>query len=69
MSPLAVERLTKESSQEAIDQAISDSYETCMHEPAKAGESVADHQKRCGGMIFAMAREHTGKMMKPNKRR
>lgn len=67
--PLAVERLTKQSSQEAIDTAISSSYETCMHEPAQAGESVANHQKRCGGMIHGIAREKTGKQLRPQKRR
>ena len=66
--PLAVERLTKQSSQEAIDSAISDSYETCMGEK-KEGESIADRQKRCGGMIYGIAREKTGKPLRAQKRR
>ena len=66
--PLSVEKLTKESSQEAIDQAISDSYETCMKErPAKM--TIANRQKQCGGQIYSIARERTGKALKPNKRR
>jgi hypothetical protein len=40
-----------------------------MSEKANAGESVADHQKRCGGMIYSMVREHTGKEMKSSQGR
>ena len=67
--PLAVERLTKESSQEAIDTAISKSFETCMGEPRESGESIAQQQKRCGGMIYGIARKNTGKQLRPQKRR
>ncbi len=67
--PLAVERLTDKSSQESIDTAISSSYETCMGEPREAGESIAQHQKRCGGMIYDIARDKTGKQLRPQKRR
>jgi len=63
--PPAVERLTKESSMDAIRGAIDSSYSTCMDEPANEGESVAEHQKRCGGQIYGIARERTGKALKP----
>lgn len=63
--PLAVENLTKESSMDAIRGAIDSSYSTCMDEPAGEGESVAEHQKRCGGMIYSIARDKTGKELKP----
>jgi len=66
--PLAVERLTKTSSQEVIENAIASSYETCMGEK-KEGESMADRQKRCGGQIYGIAREKTGKPLKANRRR
>lgn len=65
MSPLAVENLTEKSSPDAIRDAIDRSYETCMDEPAKEGESVSEQQKRCGGMIYGIARTKTGKELKP----
>lgn len=67
--PLAVEMLNKQSSQETIDAAISSSYETCMSEKPNPGESVADHQKRCGGQIYGIARKQTGRPLKPNRGR
>ncbi len=62
--PLSVQKLNKQSSTNTIRQAISDSYDTCMSEKANAGESVAQHQKRCGGMIFGIVKEKTGKTMR-----
>ena len=64
MSPMPVEKLTKQSSKSTIREAVNASYEMCMKERANAGESVAQHQKRCGGMIHGIAREKTGKQMK-----
>ena len=63
--PLAVENLNKESSTEAIRDAIDRSYSTCMDEPAEEGESVKEHQERCGGQIYGIARTKTGKELKP----
>ena len=54
--PLAVERLTKESTPQAINDAISDSVSACMKEGGRT-------QKECLGMIFDMARDKTGKAL------
>lgn len=54
--PLAVDRLTPESSQQAIDTAISQSYKKCMDEGGRT-------MKECGGMIYGIAREKTGKSL------
>jgi len=51
--PLAVDKLTKESSDREIQEAISASYETCVNE--------GKPPKECGGMIYGIAREKTGK--------
>ena len=59
--PLPVEKLNKNSTPDDVRNAINDSYKVCMDEPAKEGESVKAHQKRCGGMIYSMAEEATGK--------
>jgi septin family protein len=62
--PLAVDNLNKESSMNTIREAINQSFETCMKEPAKKGESTKDQQSRCGSMIYSIAREKTGKQLK-----
>jgi hypothetical protein len=54
--PLPVENLTKESSTERIQEAISQSYEVCMQEGGRT-------QKECGGMIYGIARDKTGKAL------
>lgn len=54
--PLSVERLTPESSQQAIQQAISDSIKQCMDEGGR-------DQKECAGMAYGMARDKTGKSL------
>ena len=57
--PLAVERLTKESNTTEIEEAISKSYEKCMEEGGRT-------MKECGGMIYGIAREKTGKPLRPS---
>ena len=52
----AMERLTKDSSDPQIQDAISSEIETCMKEPG------AD-QKACAGRAYGMAREATGKAL------
>ena len=54
MSPLPVENLTTQSQARAIRDAISESMRKCMEEGGRT-------QKECAGMIYSMAREHTGK--------
>lgn len=55
--PLAVDRLTPDSSKEAIDRAISESISQCMHE---GGRKVA----QCEAIAFSKARKATGKRLK-----
>ncbi len=50
----AMERLTKDSSDQQIQAAISSEIETCMGQPG------AD-QKACAGKAYGMARSATGK--------
>lgn len=50
----AMEKLTKDSSDKQIQDAISAEIETCMGEPG------AD-QKACAGRAYGMARQATGK--------
>ena len=52
--PLAVENLTPQSHDPAIQEAISLSIEQCMKEGGKS-------QKECAGMVYGMARDSTGK--------
>ena len=52
--PMPVESLTPDSHMEMIREAISKSMEQCMKEGGK-------DMKQCAGMIYEMAREHTGK--------
>lgn len=53
--PLSVERLTPESTQPAIQDAISESMSQCMK------EADGRTQKECAGMIYGIARDKTGK--------
>lgn len=48
--PLAVENLTKDSSSQAVQDAISASYETCLKEPGMTPE-------KCGGQIDSILKE------------
>ena len=54
--PMAVENLTEDSSEQAIRDAISSSFETCTKEGGRT-------PKECGGMIYGIAREKTGKQL------
>ncbi len=51
-----MDALTKDSSEDQINEAISAEMETCMSQPG------AD-QKACAGRAFGMAREATGKSL------
>lgn len=62
--PLPVESLTPDSPMTAIREAISQSMEQCMKEMMEGEENK---QKRCAGMIYSMAREHTGKSLGEGK--
>jgi len=59
--PLSVERLTPESGEQAINDAISESMSACMKEGGRT-------QKECAGMIFDMARDKTGKALDRGRR-
>jgi hypothetical protein len=52
--PLPVDSLNKDSSPEQIRAAINSSYEKCMKEGGRTA-------KECGGYIYGVAREKTGK--------
>ncbi len=54
--PLAVDKLTAESSDRDIQEAVSNSYEQCIREGKTPRE--------CGGMIYDVAREKTGKELR-----
>jgi len=56
--PLTVEALTEESNTVEIRDAIDKSYEECMREGGRT-------MKECGGMIYSIAREKTGKPLRP----
>ena len=49
-----MDRLTKDSSEEQIREAISSEIETCMGEPGA-------ERKACAGKAYGIARENTGK--------
>ena len=57
--PLAVEGLTEDSNTVEIEEAVSKSYEVCMREGGRT-------MKECGGMIYGIAREKTGKPLRPS---
>lgn len=52
--PLAVEKLTPDSSDEAVRDAISASIEQCMNEGGR-------EQKQCIAIAYSIARKKTGK--------
>lgn len=56
----AMDSLTKESSNEHIQNAISSEIEMCMKEPGA-------NQKACAGKAYGMAREKTGKPLNYGK--
>ena len=51
-----MDALTKDSSTDQINEAISSEIEQCMREPGA-------EQKACAGKAFGMAREATGKAL------
>lgn len=55
--PLPVENLTPESNEVEIRDAIDSSYEQCMREGGRT-------MKECGGMIYDIARDKTGKPLR-----
>ena len=52
--PLPVESLTPDSTDAEIQNKISESIGKCMEEGGR-------EQKECAGMVYDMARRHTGK--------
>jgi len=60
--PLPVENLTRQSSSEAIQEAISESIRLCI----KEGEREEDV---CKAMVYSMARKATGKPLKKKEKR
>ena len=60
--PLSVERLTPESTHQAIQDAISESMSQCMK------EADGRTQKECAGMIYGIARDKTGKALDRGRR-
>ena len=60
--PLPVERLTAESHDPAVQEAISLSIEQCMKEGGKS-------QEECAAMAYEMARDKTGKELGYGKSR
>ena len=52
--PLSVESLTPSSTDAEIQDKISKSIAQCMEEGGR-------EQKECAGMVYGMAKEHTGK--------
>lgn len=54
--PLAVDRLSKKSSIQAVRDAISDSIHTCMKEGGR-------EQKQCAAIAYSVARKKTGKTL------
>ena len=59
--PLPVERLNKNSKPEEVHKAIDASFPICIdHEKAK-GKSQEDAKSMCGGMIYDIAKDKTGR--------
>jgi len=56
MPNIKMEKLTKDSSDIQVQEAISAEIETCMGEPGA-------EQKACAGRAYSMAREATGKAL------
>ena len=74
MSPLATERLTRMSSKEAIEKAISSCIETLMHEYERDGtigrsrpESKEAAQKQAAAVCYADARRNAGASQVPKR--
>lgn len=67
--PMAVDKLTGESPDNSIQQAISESIATCMREPIPAGTDVKDSEKQkwCAGKSYGIARQKTGKELRFGK--
>ncbi len=55
----AMDKLTKDSNDQQVQDAISAEIEMCMKEPPPEG--AENHQKYCAGKAYGMAREKTGK--------
>ena len=69
MSPLAVQGLTTASSDEAIQEAISQSIQQCMGEPIPSGMTVSERQAQCAAIAYQYARDKTGKPLQPHPQR
>lgn len=54
-----MENLTKDSTDQQVQEAVSKEIELCMSQPAPAG--AEDQQKYCAGKAYGMARDKTGK--------
>ena len=61
MPNLEIERLTKKSSQEAIDAAIS----ACIGNEVRRGRE----QEQAAAMCYSMARKRTGRALVPKRKR
>ena len=57
MSPLPVDRLTKDSPLQAVREAVGASIQQCMDEPNDKT------QEDCAGMAFSIAREKSGQAL------
>lgn len=67
MSPLPVQNLTTASSDEAIQEAISQSIAQCMGEPVPSGMTESERQAQCSAIAHQYARERTGKQLQPRQ--
>ena len=61
----AMDSLTKDSSPQQMQDAISAEIELCMNQPAPEG--ATNQQKYCAGKAYGMAKERTGKELNPAK--
>jgi len=57
----AMDNLTPDSTDQQIQEAISQEIEICMGQPAPEG--AESKQKYCSGKAYGMAREKTGKSL------
>lgn len=64
--PLPVQALTTASSDEAIQEAISQSIAQCMGEPTPSGMTQSERQAQCAAIAYSHARERTGKALQPH---
>lgn len=65
MPNTAMDNLTKDSTDQQIQEAISAEIKLCMNQPAPEG--AEDQQKYCSGKAYGMAREKTGKELNYGK--